>query len=109
MHVLGVRRNKKAEGVDTMYGPEEPHDVLAQCDYVVLAAPNTRETTGLFGKAELAAMKPSAFLVNVGRAATLQEKTLYEALTSGRLRGFGTDVWWRYEFGRTFQSDGALG
>ncbi|CAH2394370.1 NAD(P)-dependent oxidoreductase [Mesorhizobium ventifaucium] len=104
MNVLGVRRNKeqKAENVDTMYGPEELQAVLAQCDYVVLAAPNTRETTGLFGKAELAAMKPNAFLVNVGRAATIQEKPLYEALTSGRLRGFGTDVWWRYEFGRTF-------
>lgn len=104
MNVLGVRRNMEqgAEGVDLMHGPSELHSVLAKCDYVVLATPNTKETTGFFGKAELAAMKPSAFLVNIGRAATIEEKPLYEALTSERLRGFGADVWWRYEFGRTF-------
>lgn len=104
MKVLGVRRNKAraVEAVDSMHGPDELHSVLAQCDYVVLSTPNTKETTGFFGQEELAAMKPSSFLVNIGRAATLQERPLYEALTSGRLRGFGTDIWWRYEFGRTF-------
>lgn len=104
MNVLGVRRNKEhsAEGVDKMYGPDELHAVLAQCGYVVVATPNTKDTTGFFGKAELASMKQGSFLINVGRAATIQEKPLYDALTSGHLRGFGTDVWWRYEFGRTF-------
>ncbi|WP_407114623.1 NAD(P)-dependent oxidoreductase [Bradyrhizobium sp. LMG 9283] len=104
MNVLGVRRSKDkpAEGVDSMHGPDELHSVLARSDFVIVAAPNTKETNGFFGRAELAAMKPSAFLINIGRAATIQEKPLYEALTSGHLRGFATDVWWRYEFGRTF-------
>lgn len=104
MRVLGVRRNKEksAECVDSMYGLDELHTVLAQCDYVVLATPNTEGTYQFFGKHELDAMKPSAFLVNVARGNLIQEKPLYEALTSGRLRGFAADVWWRYEFGRAF-------
>lgn len=104
MHVLGVRRNKErpSEYVDSMHGLDELHSVLAKSDYVVVAMPNTKETSSSFGKAELAAMKSSAFLVNISRAAVIQEKPLYEALTSGRLRGFAADVWWRYEFGRSF-------
>jgi phosphoglycerate dehydrogenase-like enzyme len=40
--------------------------------------------------------------VNVARGNLIQEKPLYEALTSCRLRGFAADVWQRYEFGRSF-------
>ncbi|MGR4932641.1 NAD(P)-dependent oxidoreductase [Bradyrhizobium sp. CAR08] len=104
MHLLGIRRNKgrPAEYVDSVHGMDELHSVLAKCDYVVLAAPNTRETSQFFGKAELEAMKRSAFLINVSRAMLIQEKPLYEALTSDRLRGYAADVWWTYEHGKTF-------
>ncbi len=63
MHVLGIRRNKgKPVGhVDEIYGMEELHSFLGKCDYVVLATPSTKETNQFFGRAELEAMKPSAF------------------------------------------------
>ncbi|WP_024521079.1 NAD(P)-dependent oxidoreductase [Bradyrhizobium sp. Tv2a-2] len=104
MRVLGVRRNKDrpVEHVDSMHGVDELHSVLAKCDYVVLATPNTKEAFQFFGKAEIAAMKPSAFLINIARGNLVQEKPLYEALTSGRLRGYASDAWQRYEFGRAF-------
>ncbi|EHK52294.1 NAD(P)-dependent oxidoreductase [Allomesorhizobium alhagi] len=104
MHVLGVRRNKQrpAEYVDSMHGMDELHSVLGKCDYVVLATPNTGETFQFFGEAELAAMKPTAFLVNIARGNLVQEQPLYKALTSGRLRGFAADVWPWYTFGRSF-------
>jgi phosphoglycerate dehydrogenase-like enzyme len=104
MHVLGVRRNKekRVECLDSIHGMDELHSVLGKCDYVVLAIPNTPETNQFFGKAEIEAMKPSAFLVNVSRGSLTQEKPLFEALTSGRLRGYAADVWWSYEFGRAF-------
>ncbi|RJT22284.1 phosphoglycerate dehydrogenase [Mesorhizobium waimense] len=104
MRVLGVRRNKDIplEWVDSMHGMNELHSVLGECDYIVLATPNTGETFQFFGKAELAAMKPSAFLVNVARGNLVQEKPLYEALTGGRLRGYAADVWPEYKYGRTF-------
>lgn len=104
MRVLGVRRNKQqlVEHVDSMHGMDELHAVLGESDYVVLTTPITNETFQFFGKAELAAMKPSAFLINVARGNLIQEKPLHDALISGRLRGFGADVWPRYEYGRTF-------
>ncbi|WP_420969507.1 NAD(P)-dependent oxidoreductase [Bradyrhizobium sp. B120] len=104
MRVIGVRRHKEqpAECVDAMHGLDELRSVLPQCDYVVLAVPNTEETYDLFGEEELAAMKPSAFLVNVARPALVQEQPLYDALTTGRLRGYAADVWRRYEYGRAF-------
>lgn len=104
MHVLGVRRNKEksVEYVDSMHGLAELRSVLGKCDYVVLATPNTGETFQLFGKAELAAMKPSAFLINTARGNLVHEQHLYEALTSGRLRGYAADVWPKYGYGRTF-------
>jgi len=104
MHVLGVRRNKgvPVEYVDSVHGLDELHSVLGKADYVVLATPNTPETFRFFGKAELAAMKPTAFLVNIARGNLIQEKPLYEALTTGRLRGYAADVWPKYEFGQSF-------
>ncbi|UXN57578.1 NAD(P)-dependent oxidoreductase [Phyllobacterium zundukense] len=104
MTVLGVRRNKDqpVEHVDSMYGIDELHSVLAKCDYVVLAAPSTNETAQFFGRPEIAAMKRTAFLINVSRGSLVQEQALHEALTSGLLRGYGADVWHRYEYGRSF-------
>ncbi|QOZ66634.1 NAD(P)-dependent oxidoreductase [Bradyrhizobium arachidis] len=104
MHVLGVRRNKEklVDYVDSMHGMDELHVVLAKSDYVVLAMPATPETNQFFGKVEIQAMKSSAFLVNVSRGNLTQEKPLYEALTSGGLRGYAADVWWSYGFGRAF-------
>lgn len=104
MQVLGIRhsREKPADFVDSMHGMDELNSVLTKCDYVVLATPITKETHQFFGKSAFAAMKPSAFLVNVARGNLIQEKPLYEALTSGRLRGYAADVWWSYDIGRAF-------
>ncbi|PBB30524.1 NAD(P)-dependent oxidoreductase [Mesorhizobium sp. WSM3868] len=95
MRVLGVRRNRDRhdEYVDSMHGIEELHAVLAQCDYVVLATPHTGHTFQLLGEAELAVMKPSAFLVNCARGQLIDERSLHTALTTERLRGYAADVW----------------
>ncbi|RWF80007.1 MAG: phosphoglycerate dehydrogenase [Mesorhizobium sp.] len=107
MRVLGVRRNKErpAEFVDSVHGMDELHAVLGQSDYVVLAAPITGETNNFFGEAELKAMKPTAFLVNIARGNLIQEKPVYDALKSGSLRGYGADVWPVYEYGKTFPAN----
>src|SRR5206468_3523091 len=54
--------------------------------------PLTSETKGLIGAAELATMKASAILINASRGALVDEVALLEALTSGRLRAAGLDV-----------------
>ena len=65
---------------------------LASYDIVVLACPLTKETTGLFSRQRIAAMKPGALLVNVARGQVLDQDALIEALESGHLAGAVLDV-----------------
>lgn len=98
MTVLAVRKSqeKSSEYVDEVYGMDRLHPVLGQSDYVMLALPCTEETEQFWGKGEFAAMKPSAFLINISRGMLIQEKHLYEALVENRIGGFAADVWWWY-------------
>jgi phosphoglycerate dehydrogenase-like enzyme len=77
---------------DAMYGPKQLHEMLAQCDYVVLAMPLTRETRGMIGEAELRAMKPAAYLVNISRGEVCDEAALVHALKEKWIAGAGLDV-----------------
>lgn len=61
-------------------------------DVVVLALPLTGETRHLLGAEALAAMRPGAFLVNVGRGSVVDEDAVTAALASGRLGGYAADV-----------------
>lgn len=77
---------------DAWFEPARLRELLAASDVVVMAAPLTRETERMIGPAELAAMKSTAYLVNVGRGATVDEVALAEALRAGRLAGAAVDV-----------------
>lgn len=66
--------------------------VAGAYDYVVLAAPLTPDTRGMLSRGVLAAMKPTAVLINVGRGALADEAALEEALRSGGLAGAALDV-----------------
>jgi phosphoglycerate dehydrogenase-like enzyme len=66
--------------------------VLAESDYLVVSAPLTAASHGLIGRRELALMKPTAFLINVGRGAVVDEASLADALGSHRLAGAALDV-----------------
>jgi phosphoglycerate dehydrogenase-like enzyme len=77
---------------EAWYPPEKVGALLARSDVVVMCAPLTPATRGMIGPRELAAMKPGAFFVNVGRGATVDEAALAAALRSGRLGGAAVDV-----------------
>ena len=98
MRVIGIRRHpeKGGEHVDAVYGMQDLHKVLREADFVMLATPITEETTGFMDANAIAAMKPTAVLVNVARGNLVQEMPLYEALKAGRLAGFASEVWWHY-------------
>src|SRR5205085_7089062 len=68
------------------------HEMLAQCDYVVAAAPLTDETRGMIGDQEFAAMKSTAVIVNVGRGPVIDEAAMVRALESRRIKGAALDV-----------------
>jgi phosphoglycerate dehydrogenase-like enzyme len=94
MVVRGIGRT--ARTADTDFGdiasPESMHALFADADYVVMVLPNTPLTAGLVDAAALAALKPTARLVNVGRAATLDQDALAGALREGRLAAAALDV-----------------
>lgn len=72
--------------------PDDLHRLLAESDYVVICAPHTPRTARMFGPAEFAKMKPTSYLVNIGRGAIVDTQALTEALQVGRLAGAGLDV-----------------
>ena len=70
----------------------EPNELFVQADVISLHAPLTPETTGLVGEAAIARMKAGVWIVNTSRGRVVDEKALYEALTSGKVAGYATDV-----------------
>ena len=67
-------------------------ELLTVSDIVSVHAPLNERTNGLIGEKELAMMKPSAFLVNMGRGAIVDEAALAEAVDAGVIAGAGLDV-----------------
>ena len=95
MTILAVRRRPDAgdnEPAHEVFPPERLQEMLARCDYIVVAAALTNETRGLIGEAELAAMKRTAVLMNVGRGPVIVESALIRALRQDLLRGAALDV-----------------
>jgi phosphoglycerate dehydrogenase-like enzyme len=70
-------------------------ELLTRSDYVVALAPLTPTTHHLIGAAQLALMRPTAYLLNLGRGALVDEAALLAALEAGRIAGAGLDVWER--------------
>jgi phosphoglycerate dehydrogenase-like enzyme len=66
--------------------------MLATCDFVVAAAPLTDETRGLIGPRQIAGLKPSAVVINIGRGPVIDEVSLVAALESNKIRGAALDV-----------------
>ncbi len=94
LRTLGVRRQRarSVPYIDQMYEPEHLTDALKQADYVVVTLPLTTETRGLIGLRELRAIPTTAFLVNVGRGAVIDEGALTMALRARWIAGAALDV-----------------
>jgi phosphoglycerate dehydrogenase-like enzyme len=106
---MEIAKRCRAFGMNLCYCQRTPHpnamevalgirylpldDLLSVSDYVVLVIPHTPESEGLIGARELARMKPSATLINVGRGGLVDEEALIAALQSSRLAMAGLDVY----------------
>jgi phosphoglycerate dehydrogenase-like enzyme len=75
-----------------IYPPEATRSMVAECDYVVVTLPLTPRTRHLFDESLLREMKPTSFLVNVGRGELINENDLVKALNKGWIAGAGLDV-----------------
>lgn len=80
---------------EAWYGPEQLHELLARSDVVLMCAPLTPETRHMIGARELSLMKRSAYFINVGRGATVDEAALATALAERRIAGAAVDVFER--------------
>lgn len=82
--------------VSEIYPLAELDRMLPRCDIVVIAAGLGPETRHLINAGRLALMKPTALLVNIGRALIADEEALFAALKDNKIGGAALDVWWRY-------------
>jgi phosphoglycerate dehydrogenase-like enzyme len=99
MRVWAVKRTVR-EGTREEMGLEwlKTHDhlpeLLRESDFVSLHVPLNKETEGMIGPAEIALMKPGAFLINVARGRVVDQAALLAALREQHLAGVGLDVFW---------------
>lgn len=80
--------------IEFIGGPDELDYLLRESDFVVVTVPLTPETRGLIGERELRLMKSTAYIINVARAAIIDENSLYKALIENWIAGAALDVWW---------------
>ena len=94
MKVLALKKRKmrKPSYVDELFGPEDLDRLLRESDYVAATVPLTKETFHMIGEEELKLMKPSAYIINIGRGAVIDNRALVKALKEGWIAGAGLDV-----------------
>jgi len=94
MKVLGHQR--RLDRLPPEAAPASLDRLLAESDFVVLACPLTPQTRYLINKKTFEEMKPTAWLINIGRGAVVQEEALIEALREKRIAGAMLDVYEHY-------------
>jgi phosphoglycerate dehydrogenase-like enzyme len=95
MRVLALKRHAPSSPdpwIERFYGPHQLHAMLSECDYVVVAAPLTAETRHMISDDAIAAMKPNAVVINIGRGPVIDQAALVRALAAGKIKGAGLDV-----------------
>jgi len=83
---------RRVDAVDYFYEPKDLLKVLQEVDYFIIVAPLTPQTQGMIGARELSSMKPTAFLINIGRGEIVDEEALIHALNSGKIAGAALDA-----------------
>lgn len=93
MTVTGVARSAREDDrFDRVEAADSLHALLPAADFVVITAPLTESTHGLFDRRAFAAMKPDARLINVGRGPIVNTADLVNALQQGEIGGAALDV-----------------
>ncbi len=94
LRVIGIKRNPSAgKGeADAVHTYADLKTVLPQADFVALTCPLTQETENIIDEGTLAAMKPSAYLINCARGRCVNEAALIDALKAKQIAGAAIDV-----------------
>jgi phosphoglycerate dehydrogenase-like enzyme len=98
MRVVVANRSAvpRSELVDASYGLDRLQSFMGSADAIVVSLPLSGETEGIVGAPELAAMRPDAIIINVGRGPVINEQALFDALKQRRIGGAVIDTWYNY-------------
>jgi phosphoglycerate dehydrogenase-like enzyme len=96
---IGQTVGARAEGfgmrvipIRSKHSPEDLMSAMEAADYIAVTAPLTPQTRGLIGAKQIAAMKPTAVVINIGRGPVIHEAALLAALQANKIRGAALDV-----------------
>jgi phosphoglycerate dehydrogenase-like enzyme len=95
MRVVGIKRTLPKEpipGVDWVRTMDALPELMSESDHIVVTLPNTPATRGVINREAIRAMKPTAYLYNIGRGVTIDQDALIQALQRGEIAGAGLDV-----------------
>ncbi len=94
MTVVGVdhRENIELKEVANVWKPADLERLLERSDYVVVCAPHTPATVGMFSREQFRVMRSDAYLINIGRGALVKLDDLVASLSAGEIAGAALDV-----------------
>jgi len=106
MRVVGVTRSGSSPAVvDMVVGPERLDEILAGSDFVVLAAPLTKQTRGMINLRRMRLLKKNAVVVNVGRAELIDRNDLMAYMKENPDACVATDVWWSVKMNEPWETE----
>ena len=93
MKTIGISRTLRAvDGFDRIDHRENMLEAVAEADFLIVLVPLTKENEKLVGRDVFAAMKPSAYLINIARGKVVDEEAMIQAIKAGWIAGAGLDV-----------------
>lgn len=95
MRVMAIDPNESIVRPSFVFSLDRPAklmDLIPEADVIVLACPLTKETKGMFGTSQFAAMKKSAYFINIARGGLVDQAAMMEALKKNAIAGAGLDV-----------------
>ncbi len=99
MRVLAIRQSihekEVVEGIE-VFPPHELEALLPRANALIICLPDTPKTRGMINAKRLSLLPTNAILVNVARAAIVDEEALFQALHDRKLFAAGLDVWYQY-------------
>lgn len=87
---------KKYEELDFIGDRSDLHYVLSRVDYLIVAAPLTKETEGMINMSNIVKLKNTAYIINISRGKVIEEGSLYYMLKNNLIRGAAIDAWYNY-------------
>jgi phosphoglycerate dehydrogenase-like enzyme len=85
------------EKIPQIYSENQYQEFLQDTDILIIAVPLTNKTSGIIAMKELELLGKDAIIINVGRGKIIDEESLYNALSQGKIAGAGIDVWYDYQ------------